>query len=603
MNEKHGAAFVVCVLFRFRRHLAPAFAIAAAFFLVAHHFLSPPDCAFYWAWAETLARQGNFSFSEVYERLQMPTLYVWLTPTGRLSNDWPLGSGLLLLPVVLAGRAVAHAWIVLWVVAALAVWARSAPFSAAGRLWALAAVVFGTPLFFYAAFGPFFSHPASFAAVAFFVAAWERTRGSRSRREWLLLGLLLGFATLVRPQNALIAAVLIPEGVSRFRQRRLPGFSDLALFAGGAAVAFAPQMIAWWTIYGSPLAVPKLDEMHWFAPNLGPLLFSDFHGVLPWTPLYALACLGLLLLFQRDPVLATGLGLLLGLQVYVNAANLVWWSGGSFGNRRLADVAIVAAYGVGALWDGVRPRGGRQNGEEAGSGILLRVVGGGGVVLCCLWTLTLVLAERRGLLPLDRYFPFGEPEFRRAVTVVWTEPAETAGALLRPLREAAAAGGLFVRAAAAVALAAGIVAVGTGLDRLRRTHLPRMAMAGLGLAAGLVALVTVAGVRTPPERNPVLLEMVRSSSGILWDNYIELAYYEIMRERPLRAERAARKALAIRPGHYSSHWYLGVALRDQGRHAEAAQAFQEVLRLNPGHPMARSARDEAIARSLRPPVF
>ena len=110
---------------QFLAMLVLSVALGLVFFATANHFLAPPDCASYWAWGETLGSRLDFDFSDAYERLEMPTMYVWITDTGRLSNDWPIGSGLALMPAIPFGKAIAHAWVVLWVVAALVLWWRA----------------------------------------------------------------------------------------------------------------------------------------------------------------------------------------------------------------------------------------------------------------------------------------------------------------------------------------------------------------------------------------------------------------------------------------------------------------------------------------------
>lgn len=571
--------------------------VGALFLLVADHFLYPPDCAFYWAWAEAPLRQGNFSFSDVYERLQMPTLYVWLTDTGRLSNDWPMGTGVALLPTLVFGPAVSHAWMAFWIVIAFVLWWRGAAFSTSAKTIGLLAALIGTPVLFYGAFGPFFSHPASFAAVTAYIVVWAKTRSQRTSYQWLLLGLLLGFATLVRPQNVMLGLILVADLAPLLRRdsirKNLVGFT---LFAIGAVLTFSPQMLAWWALYGSPFMLPKVEEMHWLTPNLGKLLFSDFHGVLPWTPIYGLAAIGLLLLAARDRALAGGLALVICVQIYLNAANVVWWSGGSFGNRRLGDYAIVIAYAIAALWD-VSPE---KN--VATPSPFFRTGASIAVAACCLWTLTLLLAERRGLLPLDRYVQFNQPGFANAILDTLQQPGESANALLKPLKNAAAqpttvSTGLWIRILSAALLSFATVVVILGTRRLRRFHARRLAISITALATAITILTAIAALRTTPVENKYVLEIVRKTPGILWDNYIELAYYEIISERPTDAETAARRAMKIRPNHYSNYWYLATALRDQGRDAEAAQAYQRVLDLHPQHPSAAQERNAAKARA------
>jgi len=437
-------------------------------------------------------------------------------------------------------------------------------------------MLLGTPLFFYAAFGPFFSHAVSFAATAAFLVAWASTRGKRSPAAWWLLGLLLGFAALVRPQNLLLGIVFLAELPSWRGAERRPLIKSLAACAIAALLAFAPAMIGYQLLYGSPLALPKADEMHWLAPALAKTLLSDFHGVLPWTPVYALGIGGLFVLAKRDRTLGVGLLLVFAVQFYLNAANLVWWSGGSFGNRRLADSAIIVAFGLGALWQAAQSR-------PARAALV------GTTALCVAWTATLMLAERRLLVPLDRYIPFLDEEFPGRIVGVFNAPMETWRATARPFIAALDSGGdLATRIACAALLAGGVF----GLSRLAswRPARGRVAVAGIAgttLAVVLALACAIAAARTPRIENAPLLARIQREPGILWDNYVELAYYRLVHRDFAGTEDAARRAVAIRPEHPTPWWYLSVALYEQHRDAEAAESLVRVLAANPGHEGAR----------------
>lgn len=303
-----------------------------------------------------------------------------------------------------------------------------------------------------------------------------------------------------------------------------------------------------------------------------------------------------MLLAARDRALAGGLALVIGVQIYLNAANVVWWSGGSFGNRRLGDYAIVIAYAIAALWD-ISPE---KN--IATPSPVFRTGAGIAVAAYCLWTLTLLLAERRGLLPLDRYVQFNQPGFTSAILETLQQPGEAVNALLKPLKNAAAqpttaSTGLWIRILSAALLSFATVVVILGTRRLRRFHARRLAISITALATAITILTAIAALRTTPVENKYVLEIVRKTPGILWVNYIELAYYEIISERPTDAETAARRAMKIRPNHYSNYWYLATALRDQGRDAEAAQAYQRVLDLHLQQPSAAHERNAATARA------
>ncbi len=548
-------------------------ALAAALFLLfADPFLSPPDCVSYWAWGESVLRDLDLSFSNQYAIHEMPRYYVYATATGRLANDWPAGSGLALIPAMPFGRIASQAWVCILAIWALALGVRRVAGCTRGGVFACVATLLGTPLFFYLACGPFFSHAVSFAIVSAFLMAWAGTLERREPHEWLLLGLLLGGATLVRPQNALLALAFLPEAPAFVRREGMPR-AMLAL-AAGAGMAFAPALIANAALHGTPLVLPKAEEMHWLHPHVAEVLLSDYHGVLPWTPVHVLGIAGLVWLARRRGCLGAGLLLVFAAQVYVNSANLVWWCGGSFGNRRLADVAVVVAFGLGALWDATSGR--------------WRKVLVAATVACVAWTLLLLLAERRLLVPLDRYVPF-DAELGRALLRTVTSPGETIWSSVRPLVAASSHPGPFL----ARVLSAGAVGLWVWwiARRVLVTGAPILppsafvSRVGVGLALVLSAWVGVAAARTTP-LSPDALARAGREPAILWDNYVELAHYHVVRKEYEGAKSAALRALAIRPGTPTPWWYLALASYESGDRRGAEEAARRVLAANPSHPGA-----------------
>lgn len=547
---------------------------AGVFFLLfADHFLSPPDCASYWAWAQAITSQMDFYFVPIYESLRVPAFYFYVTPTGRISNDWPIGTGMALLPVVRFGTVIAHAWILMLAAGVIALWLRAGPFSRTERSIAAAAIALGTPLGFYLLYGPFFSHVASFIVTTVFIILWDRTRQSRSKSEWLLLGLLLGCAAMIRPQNLVLAVVFLAEWRSLRPARVL-------LCAAAALFAFVPQMIVYWRLYGTPFSLPKIEEMQWLHPAFANMLLSDFHGVIPWTPVYLLGFAGLLTLLRTDRVLGAGLLLALLAQIYLNAANYVWWAGGSFGNRRLTDPAIIIAYGLAGLWNGRKER-------------IWKFGTGAVIAACCFRTVWLLLAERRQIVPLDRYVSFSAPGFNAGMMRVWMEPLDTLRALIRPLHESQH---LLGRSCGAVLAALGTWAAFACAPSIGRRHAQTFGRLLTGGLAALTIAVTIAALRTPPETDPQVLKALGRSSGVLWDNYVEQAYYASQKRDDLESERAARAAIRVRPKHYSGWYYLGAALYNQNRMPEAVTALDEVLKLYPKHPSAGVLRQDALNR-------
>jgi hypothetical protein len=107
-------------------------------------------------------------------------------------------------------------------------------------------------------------------------------------------------------------------------------------------------MIFWNEIYGRPLLIPPgPDVLPLWKPHIFHLLFSTWHGVLPWAPLLLLGVVGLACLPRRRwRLCAWGA---VALQLYTSSILLDWWGGGGFGPRRLVSIVPVAAVGLAFL--------------------------------------------------------------------------------------------------------------------------------------------------------------------------------------------------------------------------------------------------------------
>jgi hypothetical protein len=85
--------------------------------------------------------------------------------------------------------------------------------------------------------------------------------------------------------------------------------------------------------------------MKWSAPHGLEVLFSPGHGFFVWTPLAAVALLGL---WRRNVVFAC-LGLMALLQVYVGGSVDSWTVAGGFGQRRFVALTTVMVIGLASL--------------------------------------------------------------------------------------------------------------------------------------------------------------------------------------------------------------------------------------------------------------
>jgi hypothetical protein len=268
----------------------------------------------------------------------------------RLACRGPLAEFALLGSALAAGAAV-------WLAYRLAARHVSRPAAALGA----AAVALATPLPYYATVLPSFSHAVSPLPVALFLERWEatRTRAHRPAR-WVLLGILLGLAMLVRAQLALLAIVPAAElaamAVRGLRARGLRGLGRPLLlgaaFAASALLVFLPQMLVWQATYRRPLVIPQGPRfMRWTEPNFEGALFSAVGGVFTWSPVLYLCLPGLVLALRardRRP-LGTALVAVLFLATYSNAAAWDFSGSGGFPNRRFTDMALPFAFALAML--------------------------------------------------------------------------------------------------------------------------------------------------------------------------------------------------------------------------------------------------------------
>jgi hypothetical protein len=228
--------------------------------------------------------------------------------------------------------------------------------------WAFLATVgiwFGSSLPVYMYFNPSWSHAHSVFVVALFLWYWHRTRQSRTRAQWAILGLLSGLMLDVYYLN--IAVLLIPvlESVRQYAEKwRRPErdwaalsrlFTANIIYCFALLVAFLPTLITRQIIYGNPLDLGYSGEWR-LKPALLQVLFSSNHGLLTWTPILNGAILGLFLLRKRDKELA-GYLLISSVVFYVMVSWHTSWDGlSSFGNRFFISLTPFFVLGLAVLF-------------------------------------------------------------------------------------------------------------------------------------------------------------------------------------------------------------------------------------------------------------
>jgi hypothetical protein len=243
-------------------------------------------------------------------------------------------------------------------------------YSMPAALFAATAYGIASPAWCYATL--FMGHglTAGCLMFAFTAAAWRRPPdGSHKTSERLdiLLGLFVGLAVLSEFPAA------VPGGVIA-ALRLLPSRGDAdpriwprlwRIIAGGAAPALA--LFAYNTLaFGSPLHLgysseEGFDQMRsglfgisyptWTA--LHGVLLSEYRGLLPLAPLFAVGPVGVWALAKRSDTArpAAVAALVAGFYLLLNASYYYWEGGWAYGPRHVTPALPFVALGLGPLWD------------------------------------------------------------------------------------------------------------------------------------------------------------------------------------------------------------------------------------------------------------
>lgn len=232
----------------------------------------------------------------------------------------------------------------------------------AAALLAVASIGAGTFLLGYLAWAPTESHASAFGATAWLVFATLRL-DPLSPRNALLLGALLGFATLQRWQVAVIGLFVAASFFKAWMSRTRPAvMAPIAAAFAGFFLLFLPQMLVWKSVFGAWLTIPQGAAFVDAGLRIEGVLFSPRHGLFSWSPVLYLALPGFLMWARREPIPAVGAVLAMLAAIRTNAGLADWSGGSAFGARRFDltlpffGLALALVFDRLAAWVARRPR-------------------------------------------------------------------------------------------------------------------------------------------------------------------------------------------------------------------------------------------------------
>ena len=234
--------------------------------------------------------------------------------------------------------------------------------------WAFLATVgywFASSLPVYMYLNPSWSHAHSLFSVALFLWYWHRTRGSRTWRQWVVIGLLAALMGNVYYPNLILLLVPGCEAVVDYAAA-LKGpltsdngaarlFGRHLLSAIVFAIGMLPTLITRKIIYGGFFisGYAGASTWHWTHPVFGSVLFSSNHGLLSWTPILVLAVLGIAMFWRFDRSFAFYLWAACLTFYYVIASYVDWHGMSSFGNRFFVSLGSIFIIGLAVFFERV----------------------------------------------------------------------------------------------------------------------------------------------------------------------------------------------------------------------------------------------------------
>ena len=359
------------------------------------------DPNFYFMWARSLVIDGDIDFENDVSYVANHPGIGWgqerfskylespLTDTGLIPNKYPLGLGLLSVPALSVVNLTvpslvnqdpfSHYYYIAFILTSIfiacvglftAVTMLNQQYGGLTTTLAAGSVLLGLSLGYYILIEAGMSHAASFGCVTLFIAAsisWTKQLINYSSTKTYktlvgpaaILGLLYGLCILVRFTNG--AFIIIPfilavmAWVEQERNNLSTWFRG-ALFSLAVTVLVAilvvlPQLIAWNTLYGSPLVYSYAgEEIGWFPKHALSVLFGPYNSLFLWTPLSILCVTGLILgAAKRNSICVAGLATFIA---------TTWIYGGwgepglgsAFGMRGFVDISFFFMLGLAELF-------------------------------------------------------------------------------------------------------------------------------------------------------------------------------------------------------------------------------------------------------------
>lgn len=206
----------------------------------------------------------------------------------------------------------------------------------------------GTNLFFYTTLEAAMAHAYNFSLFIFFIGITMRWHKQPGLKNSILIGLVIGLITLIRPTNALLVLFFLLYDYQNFKVQVSKVFGQwkllLIITFFGFLVLF-PQLLFWKINTGHWVFYSYGKEGFFFdKPQIWRGLFSYRKGWLIYTPVMIFALAGIFMLRKQFKAFWLPIAVFVPVNIYVVFSWWDWSYGGSFGARPMID-----SYGLMAI--------------------------------------------------------------------------------------------------------------------------------------------------------------------------------------------------------------------------------------------------------------
>jgi hypothetical protein len=207
------------------------------------------------------------------------------------------------------------------------------------------ALLFTTNLFFYVAVEPVNSHAVSFFTSALFTYYFLHHK--KERYYYFLLGVLGGFAGLVRTQDLLILTLPALQLLIKHLLNSRKNLHSLFQLGGGAALAFSPQIIFWKKIFNTFWYSPYIDYgFNFIKPKILHVLFNTQNGLFLLTPIVGVSFIASFFLGKKLNNIKFYAIFYFLLQLYLVSSWNYYTQGGSYSIRMMITTYPLLAFGI-----------------------------------------------------------------------------------------------------------------------------------------------------------------------------------------------------------------------------------------------------------------